>query len=96
MNTIPNKTKAGFMALLLCLAFAFFSLKLFNPPQAVPATAPKEVFSAERAMQQLQVIAKEPHSLGTIANDKVIAYLIGELEQLGLLVDSKEQITQRQ
>ena len=48
------------MALLLCLAFAIFSLKLFNPPQAVPATAPKEVFSAERAMQQLQVIAKEP------------------------------------
>ena len=95
MNTIPNKTKAGFMALLLCLAFAFFSLKLFNPPQAVPATAPSGVFSAERAMQQLQVIAKEPHSLGTIANDKVIAYLIGELEQLGLEVTVQDTLVSR-
>jgi len=61
----------------------------------VSATAPKEVFSAERAMQHLKVIAKEPHSLGTVANDKVIAYLVDELKRLGLEVTVQDTLVSR-
>ncbi len=95
MNTITNKTKAGILALFLCIAFAMLTLKLFSPPKAVPATAPVEVFSAERAMEHLKVIAKEPHSLGTAANEKVIAYLIEELKKLGLEVTIQDTLISR-
>jgi len=71
------------------------TLKLFSPPKAVPATASVEVFSAERAMQHLKVIAKEPHSLGTLANDKVITYLVAELNKLGLEVTIQDTLVSR-
>ena len=95
MNTITNTTKAGILALLLCLAFAALTLKLFSPPKAVPSSAPNEVFSAERAMQHLKVIAKEPHSLGTVANEKVITYLVQELNKLGLEVTIQDTLVSR-
>ncbi len=71
------------------------TLKLFSPPKAVPATAPVESFSAERAMQHLKVIAKEPHSLGTVANEKVINYLVQELKTLGLEVTIQDTLISR-
>ena len=95
MNNINNTTKAGFLALFLCLAFVKLSLKLFSPPKAVPASAPVGVFSAERAMEHLKVIAKEPHSLGTEANQKVISYLTNELKKLGLEVSIQDTLVSR-
>jgi len=95
LSTITNTTKAGIVALLLCLAFVAFTLKLFSPPSAVPSSASAEVFSAERAMEHLKVIAKEPHSLGTPANEKVIAYLIEELKKLGMEVTIQDTLVSR-
>jgi len=46
-------------------------------------------------MKHLKVIAKEPHSLGTVANQKVIAYLIEELKNLGMEVTIQDTLISR-
>src|SRR5690606_15453766 len=46
--------------------------------------APLDMFSAERALTHLEVIAKEPHPTGSAANFQVRDYLITELQKLGL------------
>jgi hypothetical protein len=57
------------------------------PPSPVSATAPADRFSAERAMVHVGVIAREPHPVGTPANAEVRAYIVGELERLGVEVE---------
>ena len=53
-------------------------------PKAVPAEAPASRFSAERAMADLQVVAREPHQAGSDAQAKVRAYIVEQVEALGL------------
>ena len=67
---------------LVSIAFGYFSLV---PPRAVTADAPATEFSADRAMRHVEAIAREPHPMGTAALDKVRRYLVGELEELGLV-----------
>lgn len=54
------------------------------PPAIVSRSAPLSVFSSERAIDHLQVIAREPHPTGSEENLKVRNYLINQLHQLGL------------
>jgi hypothetical protein len=60
------------------------------PMTPVPASAPATVFSAERAMRTLAVIAAKPHPTGTAADDEVREYLVHELEALGFEVDVQD------
>ncbi|MFK7981319.1 MAG: M20/M25/M40 family metallo-hydrolase [Saprospiraceae bacterium] len=92
---MTTRTKAGIIAFLACILFTILTLKLFSPPKALPATADTTEFSAERAMQQLKVIAEAPHSLGTLQNDKVISYLVQELNQLGVEVSIQDTLVSR-
>lgn len=57
-----------------------------RPPAPLPATAPADQFAVGRAMADLRVIAKHPHSTGSPANDAVRAYLVGRLQSLGFTV----------
>ena len=54
------------------------------PPAPRPADSPADEFSASRAMAHLAVIAKEPRPPGSRAHAAVRAYLVQELERLGL------------
>ena len=69
------------------LVFGGLSLLLIRPPAPVPASAPPEVFSAERALGHLDWLAAEPHPLGSEAHTRVRARLVKELEALGLEVE---------
>lgn len=53
-------------------------------PKPVPASAPAEVFSAERALRDITVIAREPHPVASPANAKVRDYLLARMTELGL------------
>ena len=53
-------------------------------PKPADLNGPLDSFSSARAMEKLQVIAKEPHPIETPEHDKVRDYLISELEGLGL------------
>ncbi|MDB5472333.1 MAG: peptidase [Caulobacter sp.] len=53
-------------------------------PKAAPASAPAGAFSAERALRDIAVIAREPHPIASPANARVRDYLLGRMTQLGL------------
>lgn len=56
-----------------------------RPPQSDPAESGG--FSTSRALQHLQVIAREPHPLGSAANGRVREYLQQTLHELGYDVE---------
>ena len=82
-----NKTSQIILCIILSAAvilLAGFSALQMIPPKAVPADAPATRFSAERAMTDLQVVAREPHSAGSDAQARVREYIVGQVEALGL------------
>ncbi len=66
------------------LLIASFSVLPLIPPRAVAADASATRFSAQRAMTDLAVIAKEPHSAGSKAQSRVRQYITGQVGALGL------------
>jgi hypothetical protein len=72
---------AVFLTIAATIALA---LHQFVPPAVVPAGAPAKEFSAERAMAHLEVIAREPHPVGSPENARVRDYLMEQLSALGL------------
>jgi peptidase M28-like protein len=59
------------------------------PPAPLPAAAPATAFSAERALEHIRAIAREPHPTGSAANAKVRAYILGVLNDLGLATETQ-------
>jgi hypothetical protein len=49
-------------AIAVALAVALY---MFVPPKLIPASASATEFSAQRAMKDVRVIAKEPHPMGS-------------------------------
>ena len=47
-------------------------------PRARPADAPADVFSAHRALADIEIIAKAPHPTGSPANFAVREYLMAQ------------------
>ncbi len=54
------------------------------PPQALPADAPMDVFSAARAFRHVGAIASRPHPLSSHLAEPVRVYITAELKALGL------------
>jgi hypothetical protein len=65
-------------------AFAAVSLLALRPPDPLPASAPANKFSAERAFSHVEQVGEQPHPVGSAANAEVRNYLVGQVEDLGL------------
>ncbi|QNG38339.1 M28 family peptidase [Geodermatophilaceae bacterium NBWT11] len=74
----------GLLALALVAVLPWFAVLAVQPPEPVAADAPADVFSAERAHEQVQWIAAETHVTGSAANDRVRERLVDTLTGLGL------------
>jgi hypothetical protein len=72
------------LSFVFILLVAIAALSYLVLPAVVPASAPVTEFSAERAIENLKVIAREPHPTGSIANARVRDYLVEQLKQEGL------------
>lgn len=84
---MKRTTRIFFPILALCLLGGALCLTmvLISPPAPLPVDAPATSFSAGRAMQDLGVIAREPHPMGiSLAHAEVRDYLLGEIRKLGL------------
>ncbi|MGD2115049.1 MAG: M20/M25/M40 family metallo-hydrolase [Acidobacteriota bacterium] len=77
-------TTAALVLLLLIAGFAWLAVARVAPPEVVPATAPAEAFSAERAMTHVEALAHAPRPVGGEAHAAARAYVVAELEELGL------------
>jgi len=77
------------LLLVLALVAILMLLRLF-PRSVTPASASSDIFSSERAMAHLPVLASAPHPEGSPAQAKVQNYLVQELNALGLEVEIQE------
>lgn len=66
------------------IAAALLTWLQVHPPRARPADAPTDRFSAERAMADVDVIARRPHPMGSPENRAVRDHLVRRLGELGL------------
>jgi hypothetical protein len=82
---------------LLAAAWALLALLVVlgawhaSPPAPVPASAPLDCYSAERALSHLPQIAAEPHPVGSAANARTRAYLVQTLQGLGWETRTQEE-----
>jgi Peptidase family M28 len=83
--TKPESRSVRLFTLLGCLILlVWLALAQLLPPNVVPATATATQFSADRAMRSLEIIASQPRPMGSPGHTAARAYLIGQIEALGL------------
>lgn len=59
-----------------------------TPQSPTDVNSDPAIFSGKRAMEHVRVIAAEPHPTGSEENAKVRAYMIAEMEKLGMEVST--------
>jgi hypothetical protein len=83
-NRIARRRWLGIVLTLVLAALVALVLLTREPLEPLPASAPAEAFSAERAFSHVERIAERPHPAGSAANLDVREYLVGQLAELGL------------
>lgn len=78
-----KKTTSVLIILLILLAI-YWSFTSLLPTYVPDADAPSTTFSTDRALLHVAEISKEPHAVGFEGHKKVAAYVVSELEKLGL------------
>lgn len=90
MTTAPVSTPstprlaAGLSALAAIVILSMLGVWQLAAPAPSDGSAPPTDFSTARALEHIQVIAREPHPVGSPANERVRDYLVAELNELGL------------
>jgi hypothetical protein len=74
----------GLLLLIFLVVVGALATFLPTTPPVTPASAPPTQFSAERAFRHVETIAREPHPIGSPANQRVRDYILSELNNLGL------------
>lgn len=80
---MESRFKGVWILVFVLAAAAIFTLWA-GTPDPLPATAPPDVFSAERALVQLNSFAVAPHPAGSAEHDRVRDYLAGQFTAQGL------------
>jgi hypothetical protein len=83
--------KCSWIKLLIILFTAFLSISIIFPVKVSTDDTQSDQFSAERAMQHLQMIARQPHPSGSQAQAEVRDYLVQQLSDLGLEVELQQK-----
>ena len=79
-NLLPAFSLFLFLALLAGLVMYLSQ----QPPNPLPANAPSTDFSAERAFRHVEALGRETHPVGTAAHARARAYIVSQLQALGL------------
>ncbi|HOH28592.1 MAG TPA: M20/M25/M40 family metallo-hydrolase, partial [Candidatus Hydrogenedentes bacterium] len=83
--SLPAKSSLLALApIAVACAGVCFALWMSLAPYPVPASAPAEQFSAERAHQHIAAVCTAPQPAGSVRNDEACAYIQKELERLGV------------
>lgn len=75
---------------LIILAAIFWSFYGIGPHVTLQDEVPVEEFSVQRAFSHVKALAKEPHYVGSAAHRQVRNYIVSQLEEMGLFVQTQE------
>lgn len=84
MTSSRNNYLESVLPLLVVVVAVLFAWWMSLAPRPVPASAPEEEFSAERAFEHIALNCTEPQPAGSLNNDRACQYIIDELERLGV------------
>ena len=85
----PSAWMQGLVLFLLILIATGVGVWQITTPEPAPASASEEEFSAERAMEHLEVIGSESRAIGMPGHDTAREYLIEQLEAMGLQTETQ-------
>ncbi|MFB9477234.1 M20/M25/M40 family metallo-hydrolase [Nonomuraea salmonea] len=91
----PRPRVAGIAALLVLAAVIALTAMADSTMQPVPASAPADRFSAERARAHLEKFATEPRPIGSAASARARTYLTSQLRAAGLDVEVQHAVGAR-
>ncbi|MFF5258870.1 M28 family peptidase [Actinomadura viridis] len=86
---VPRRARAGLWALLALAAVVLTAAVTNGAMRPLPASAPGEEFSAERAVRHLERFATEPRPIGSPAGERTRNYLVEQLRAAGLEVETQ-------
>lgn len=90
MNMNDRHQKGNvFLLFIVLVSAAVVTVIQTVPPAPRSASVPASEFSAERAIEHIRVIAKEPHPAGSAANAAVRDYILTELNALGVQTETQ-------
>lgn len=75
---------------MVVIASIIIGYGVVTPPASLPDSADLTLFSAARASEHVEVIAAQPHPMGSPAIEAVRAYITSELEALGLEAEPQQ------
>ncbi len=78
------------MAVSLLIAAVIWSFITTQPTADLQAEAPADQFSTARAFEHVRAMGQEPHYVGSQNHRLVRNYIVSQLEELGLLVETQE------
>lgn len=89
INMNRQRKANAFLCFIVLVSATLVTILRTLPPPPLPASVPVTEFSAERAMKHIQIIAREPHPVGSAANEQVREYILSELKNLGLKTETQ-------
>ena len=92
MAAITGSRAAAALGALCVVVIAVLTLLSERPPSPVPASAPAQQFSAQRALVALGEFATEPRPLGSSASDRARDYLVDALRSAGFSVQTDRAV----
>ncbi|MFI9560427.1 M28 family peptidase [Nonomuraea endophytica] len=89
---VRRSLPAGLAAMFTLAVVIMLSAMADSTMRPLPAAAPVEQFSAERALVHLKRFAAEPRPIGSPANERAQTYLAGQLRAAGLEVEVQRAV----
>lgn len=81
---------ANIFSFILIAGLVYFSFYGLMPEARDDFDAPPDVFSTERAFEHVQQISKKPHPIGTRQHSLVRNYIVSELQEMGIDVQTQQ------
>jgi hypothetical protein len=79
-----QNTWPAYVALIWAFAISWWAIDAQEPPGALAADAPSDVFAARRAQTHVEALARAPHPMGSHEAEYVRGLLLRKLNDLGL------------
>lgn len=78
------------LSFIILLTAFFWNFENARPAPELEEEIPLDEFSTARAFNHVNMLAQEPHYVGSAAHDKARNYIVSQLEEMGLLVHTQE------
>jgi hypothetical protein len=88
-----RRVSAAVITIVVFVLAGFAAARSVQPPPARPASAAAGDFSAGRAFEQVETIARQPHPVGSVAQDTVREHLLTTLRGLGLTPEVQDTVS---